>query len=91
MEIGLKIKKRNEVVLATKVAGPGLNWIRGGGNQYDEKNLNEAVNGSLKRLKQIISTVPTSLARKKVIFLEGLDINTKMILTGINLRIFSIH
>ena len=46
-----KSKKRNEVVLATKVAGPGLNWIRGGGNQYDEKNLNEAVNGSLKRLK----------------------------------------
>ena len=46
-----KSKKRNEVVLATKVAGPGLDWIRGGGNQYDEKNLNEAVNGSLKRLK----------------------------------------
>ena len=46
-----KTKKRSEVILATKVAGPGLNWIRGGGNQYDEKNLNEAVNGSLKRLK----------------------------------------
>jgi aryl-alcohol dehydrogenase-like predicted oxidoreductase len=43
--------KTAEVILATKVAGPGLNWIRGGGNQYDEKNLNEAVNGSLKRLK----------------------------------------
>ena len=38
-----KTKKRSEVILATKVAGPGLNWIRGGGNQYDEKNLNEAV------------------------------------------------
>jgi len=46
-----KTKKRSEVVLATKVAGPGLDWIRGGGNQYDEKNLNDAVNGSLKRLK----------------------------------------
>ena len=46
-----KTKKRSEVILATKVAGPGLNWIRGGGNQYDEKNLNEAVNTSLKRLK----------------------------------------
>ncbi len=46
-----KTKKRNKVILATKVAGPGLNWIRGGGNQYDEKNLNEAVNQSLKRLK----------------------------------------
>ena len=46
-----KTKKRSEVGLATKVAGPGLDWIRGGGNQYDEKNLNDAVNGSLKRLK----------------------------------------
>ena len=46
-----KTKKRSEVVLATKVAGPGLDWIRGGGNQYDENNLNDAVNGSLKRLK----------------------------------------
>ena len=46
-----KTKKRNEVILATKIAGPGLDWIRGGGNQYDEKNLNNAVNESLKRLK----------------------------------------
>ena len=46
-----KSKKRNEVILATKVSGPGLSWIRGGGNQFDDKNLNEAVNESLKRLK----------------------------------------
>jgi len=46
-----KTKKRDEVILATKVSGPGLSWIRGGGNQYDEKNLNKAVEGSLKRLK----------------------------------------
>ena len=46
-----KTKKRNRIVLATKVSGPGPGWIRGGGNQYDEKNLNEAVNNSLKRLK----------------------------------------
>ena len=44
-------KKREEIILATKVTGPGLSWIRGGGNQYDDKNLNEAVNESLKRLK----------------------------------------
>ena len=30
--------KRDEVILATKISGPGLSWIRGGGNQYDEKN-----------------------------------------------------
>ncbi len=44
-------KKREKVILATKVSGPGLSWIRGGGNQYDDKNLNKAVNESLKRLK----------------------------------------
>jgi len=44
-------KKRNKVILATKISGPGLNWIRGGGNQYDEENLNKAVDESLKRLK----------------------------------------
>ena len=46
-----KSKKRAKVILATKVSGPGLSWIRGGGNQFDDKNLNEAVNDSLKRLK----------------------------------------
>tara|TARA_B100000900_G_scaffold298360_1_gene256861 strand:- start:1651 stop:2688 length:1038 start_codon:yes stop_codon:yes gene_type:complete len=46
-----KTKKREQIVLATKVSGPGLSWIRGGGNQYDEKNLNDAVNQSLKRLQ----------------------------------------
>ena len=46
-----KTKKRNEVILATKVAGPGLDWIRGGGNQFDEKKISEAVNSSLQRLK----------------------------------------
>jgi len=46
-----KSKKRSEVILATKVSGPGLNWIRNGKNQYDKKNLNDAVNQSLKRLK----------------------------------------
>ena len=46
-----KTKKRNGVILATKVAGPGPDWIRGGGNQYDEKNLIKAVDGSLRRLK----------------------------------------
>ncbi len=44
-------QKRDKVILATKVSGPGLNWIRGGGNQYDGENLNKAVDESLKRLK----------------------------------------
>ena len=42
---------REKVILATKVAGPGLSWIRGGGNQLESKNMTEALEGSLKRLK----------------------------------------
>ena len=46
-----KTKKRNDVILATKVAGPSRQYLRGGGNQYDKKNITEALNGSLKRLQ----------------------------------------
>ena len=44
-------KNRSKVILATKIAGPGPSWVRGGGNQYDKEKLNEAVNQSLKRLQ----------------------------------------
>ena len=33
------------------MAGPGCDWIRGGGNNFDEKKIGEAIDGSLKRLK----------------------------------------
>ena len=46
-----KRKNRKKIILATKVAGPGCNWIRGGGNNFDEKTIGEAIDGSLKRLK----------------------------------------
>ncbi len=46
-----KRKNRDKVILASKVAGPGCNWIRGGGNNFDEKKIGEAIDGSLKRLK----------------------------------------
>ena len=46
-----KTKKRDKVVLATKVAGPFRDYIRGGGNNYGEQKLNEAIDNSLKRLK----------------------------------------
>ena len=46
-----KLKKnRKKVILASKISGPGLSWIRGGENQFDKKNINLAVEGSLKRL-----------------------------------------
>ena len=44
-----KRKNRDKIVLATKVAGPGCNWIRGGGNNFSEKNLGKAIDDSLKR------------------------------------------
>tara|TARA_X000000368_G_scaffold339253_1_gene277341 strand:- start:680 stop:1717 length:1038 start_codon:yes stop_codon:yes gene_type:complete len=46
-----KRKIREKIILASKVAGPGCDWIRGGGNNYTEKKIGEAIDGSLKRLK----------------------------------------
>lgn len=46
---------RDRIVLATKVAGPGaalgLNYVRGGDNRLDRRNIMEAVDGSLRRLQ----------------------------------------
>ena len=46
-----KRKNREKIILASKVAGPGCDWIRGGKNSFDEKKIGEAIDGSLKRLK----------------------------------------
>ena len=46
-----KRKNREKIILASKVAGPGLEWIRGGGNNFSEKKIGEAIDDSLKRLK----------------------------------------
>jgi len=44
-------KNREKIILASKIAGPGLSWIRGGGPQYFEKNIEKAIDESLKRLQ----------------------------------------
>ena len=47
-----KTKKRNDVVLATKVCGNTSNkYIRGGGNSFGKKKITEALDESLRRLK----------------------------------------
>jgi len=46
-----KNKKRDQVILASKVCGPMREYVRGGGNQFGEKNITAALEGSLKRLK----------------------------------------
>jgi len=42
---------RDKVILASKITGPGLSWIRDGKNTIDKKNILAAVEGSLKRLQ----------------------------------------
>ena len=44
-------KNRKKIILASKIAGPGLKWIRGGGSQYSSKSIEEALHNSLKRLQ----------------------------------------
>ena len=46
-----KTKKRKDVILASKVAGPSRNYLRDGQNSFVGKNLESAINNSLKRLK----------------------------------------
>ena len=46
-----KTKKRDKVILASKVCGPMREYVRGGGNNYGEKKITEALDKSLKRLK----------------------------------------
>lgn len=46
-----KTKKRDQVILASKIAGVGLPWVRDGQNKIDRKNILLAVEGSLKRLQ----------------------------------------
>ena len=42
---------RDKVILASKIAGPGLSWIRQGNNTINDKNIRLAVEGSLQRLQ----------------------------------------
>ena len=71
--IGNWLKERNnrgKVILASKIASKsdGLEWIRGGSKTlgFDKKNMNEAIDASLKRLKdRLYRFIPTTLAREK--------------------------
>ncbi|HET8807720.1 MAG TPA: aldo/keto reductase, partial [Methylophaga sp.] len=46
--------RRNDLILASKMAGPGPDWvphIRGGHSRFDASNIDLAVNDSLARLQ----------------------------------------
>jgi aryl-alcohol dehydrogenase-like predicted oxidoreductase len=44
---------RDRLIIATKVAGPGdwINWLRGGGHRLDRRNIEVALEASLRRLR----------------------------------------
>ena len=44
-------KNRDKIILATKISGPGMSYIRGGNLQFTDKNISLAIEDSLKRLK----------------------------------------
>ena len=44
-------KKRDKVIVASKVAGPMRAYLRGGGNNYGIEKMTQAINDSLKRLQ----------------------------------------
>lgn len=43
--------KRKDIILASKIAGPGIGWIRDGKNKLDRTNILAAVESSLQRLQ----------------------------------------
>ena len=49
----LRHQERDQVVLATKIAGPGrsMKWIRNGELAFDRKGIRAAIDGSLQRLQ----------------------------------------
>lgn len=44
-------KNRDKIILASKIAGAGLPWVRGGKAVIDRKNITAAIETSLKRLQ----------------------------------------
>lgn len=42
---------RDKVILASKINGPGSNWLREGNNRIDKENIQRAVKDSLERLQ----------------------------------------
>ena len=49
----LKKQQRDQLIVATKIAGPGrpFSWLRGGNNKVDRDNITQAVDDSLQRLQ----------------------------------------
>jgi aryl-alcohol dehydrogenase-like predicted oxidoreductase len=46
----LRTRRRDDVVIATKIAGPGVGHIRDGQSRFDARHIGEALDASLRRL-----------------------------------------
>jgi len=65
-------KKRDKVILATKISGPGMSYIRGGGPQYTEEKISEA-----KKNYILLTNAPRPNNIVKI-FLEKMGMNKNM-------------
>ncbi len=64
-------KNRDKVILASKIAGPGLSWIRNGDQNFSEQKIKKALEGSLQRLRtDYIDLYQLHWPERKLIFLE---------------------
>ena len=71
-------KNRDKVILASKIAGPGLSWIRSGKQNFSEEKIKKALEDSLKRLQtDYIDLYQLHWPERKTNFLADLIINIK--------------
>jgi len=67
-----KKKNRDKIILASKISGPGMSYIRGGGPQFSKENFSLAIENSLKRLKtDYIDLYQLHWPERKLISLEN--------------------
>ncbi len=86
-----KRKNREKIILASKVAGPGCSWIRGGGNNFDEKSIGKAIDGSLKRLKTDYIDYTNYIGQRDQLITSAKEIILLIVMreSGIALKAFS--
>ena len=71
-------KNREKIILASKIAGSGLSWIRNGGQNFSEQKIKKALEDSLQRLQtDYIDLYQLHWPEKKTNFFGGLNYKHK--------------
>ena len=71
-------KNREKIILASKIAGPGLSWIRNGGQNFSEQKIKKALEDSLQRLQtDYIDLYQLHWPERKTIFFGRLNYEHK--------------